>query len=139
MPGDYLVELQEVKMIQNRKRQDTFIVSAKVIESTNPERAPGCSPSQVMVLREDILETIYSNIKQFAAAACGIDDPDEYVPEDGKSVEEFWDELLEYVVDEKEQPLKGTKIRLNCTNIQTREGKDFTKHVWGSVVEDVEA
>lgn len=134
LEGDYLVEIDEVKMIQNRKKQDTFIIAAKVLESTNDQRKPGCKPSQVMVLRSDIIETILANIKQFAGAALEIDDPDNYEPEDGTSADEFWDSTLEYLVSD-EQPLKGQKMRLNCSNIKTQAGKDFTKHVWGEVVE----
>ena len=134
LEGDYLVELDEVKMIETRKKQDCWVVSAKVLESTNPQRAPGCKPSQVIVLREDILETCMGNIKAFAAAVLGIENPDAYVPEDGKSVDEFWDSTLESMVAD-DQPLKGVKIKLNVTQIKTKSDKDFSKHSWGPVVQ----
>lgn len=134
LEGDYVVELDEVKMIINRKKQDTFIVSGKVLESTNPARAPGCKPSQVMVFKEDIIETIWSNVKQFAGAVMGLDDPDGYAPEDGTSVEDFWDQSLEFLVAE-EQPMKGHKMRLNCSQITTQAGNPFTKHVWAPYAE----
>ena len=134
LAGDYDVELDEVKLIDTRKGQEAFIISGKVLTSTNPDRAPGCKPSQVMVLKTEILETVMSNIKQFAGAALGIEDPDDYEPEEGKTLEEFWDETLEAIVSD-EQPLKGVKIHLNVSMIKTREGKDFSKHVWTHIPE----
>jgi hypothetical protein len=149
MEGDYLVELDEVKLMINRKRQKTFIISGKVLESTNPMRAPGCKPSQVMIIKDDIAETVYGNIKQFAGAILGLEDPDSYVPEEARhlvgrtdqasqealagAIDRFWDESLEYMINDA-QPLRGTRIRLNCVQIETREKKPFTKHVWGPVV-----
>jgi hypothetical protein len=137
-PGDYLVEIDEIKFLKNRKGQDCFIVGAKVLESSNPERAPGCRPSQVVVLRSDILETAWGNIKQFAGAIMGLEDPDSYVPEDGTSIDDFWDQALEFMVAD-EQPMEGAKIHLNCTNIKTKAGNDFTKHIWGPLVSMPEA
>ena len=142
LDGDYLVELDEVKMIVSRKKQDTWIVSGKVLESTNPQRAPGCKPSQVIVLKEEILETCMGNIKAFAAAVLGIVDPDAYVPDlkPGETPEtakdRFWDETLEALVSEA-QPAKGLKIKLNVTTIKTKAGKDFGKHQWTHVAEKV--
>lgn len=147
LPGDYDVELDEVKLIKARKGTECFIISAKVLTSTNEERQPGCKPSQVMVLREDILETVMGNIKQFAGAVLGIEDPDSYeaeidpsIPDDTveAATDRFWDEALELMISD-EQPLKGMHIHLNCTNIQTKEKKDFTKHVWGPVLKQPES
>lgn len=143
LEGDYLVELSEVKFQVNRKKQEQFIVAGKVLESTNPARAPGCKPSQVITIMEEYLETCWGNVKQFAGAVMGLSDPDAYVAEanPGESPEEaakrFWDESIEYMISE-EQPLRGTKIRLNVTKIKkkdTSKGEFFSKHVWGPVIE----
>jgi delta 1-pyrroline-5-carboxylate dehydrogenase len=143
LPGDYEVMLEEIKFFLNRKKQDTFVVAAKVLKSTCSERAPGCKPSQVIILKEDILETVMGNIKQFAGAVLGIGDPDSFVADIDPSIPEdtpeaatdrFWEETLESLVSD-EQPAKGVVIKLNVTTIKTRENKDFNKHVWGPVVE----
>lgn len=144
-PGDYLVELEETKFINNRKKIDCFIISGKVIESTNPARAPGCKPSQVITIREDILETCMGNVKQYAGAVLGIPDPDSYVAEvDPKipndtpeaATDRFWDEALEALVSDA-QPARGIKIKLNVTAIEKKDqskSKFFNKHTWGPVV-----
>jgi hypothetical protein len=144
-PGNYTVDIDEVKFINNRKKVDCFIVAAKVIESDNPSRAPGCKPSQVITIREDILETCMGNIKAFAGAILGIPDPDGYVAEvDPKiagdtpeaATDRFWDEALEALVSEA-QPAKGIRIKLNVTAIEKRDqskGKYFNRHSWGPIV-----
>lgn len=141
LEGDYEVELDEVKMITSRKSKDCFIISGKVLTSTNAQRAPGCKPSQVITIREDILATVMGNIKQFAGAALEIENPDDYVadvdpaiPGDDpqRATDRFWEQTLEYLVSD-EQPLKGMRIRLNVTQIQTKDKNAFSKHVWGPV------
>lgn len=145
LDGDYDVELDEVKLITPRTPPDCFIVSAKVVKSTCAERAPGCKPSQVIKMKEAILETVMGNIKQFAGAALGIEDPDSYtvapdpdIPDDTTeaATDRFWDEALEFMISE-DQPLRGMVIHLNCSTIITKEKKQpFTKHVWGPVVSE---
>ena len=135
LEGDYVVSIEEVKMIVNRNKQDTFIVSATVLESSCPSRAPGCRPSQVIVLKDGAnLATLWGNIKQFSGALLGITDPDSYVPEDGTSVEDFWDQAMEFAVSE-DQPMQGHKMRLTCSMILTKANKPFTKHVWAPYTE----
>lgn len=138
LEGDYTVEIEAVKWQTNRKKQEQFIIEAKVVESTNPDRAPGCRPSHILTIREDIAETIWGNIKQAAGALMGLEDPDNFVPSEwdlDMDVDEFWETSLEEMVS-KDNPYKGTIIKLNCATIQTREGNDFTKHVWGPVVKE---
>jgi hypothetical protein len=157
LAGDYVVDLQEIKFITNRKRTECFIIAGKIVESTNPDRAPGTVASQVITIREDILATVMGNIKQFAGAVLGIQDPDGYLAEIDPTIQipeivggvatgrllpdtpqdatdRFWDESLEAMVHDS-QPCKGIRIRLNCTTIKTKEGKDFTKHIWGPTID----
>ena len=140
--GDYEVEIDEVKLIRTREGHDSFVISAKVEKSTNPQRAPGCKPSQVIALKEKILETAMGNVKQFAGAVLGILDPDSYLAEcdplipgdtPEAATQRFWEESLELMVSD-EQPCRGVRIHLNCTDIKTRTGGDFTKHVWGPLL-----
>lgn len=133
LEGNYLVEILGIKFEKNRKKQDMFIVEGLVVESDNEARGPGCKPSQVITIKEEYAETAWGNIKQFAGCMLGIESPDDYVPADGTPVDDFWDRSLEFMVS-PQQPLKGTKVRLNCTQIETREKKPFTKHIWGPVV-----
>jgi hypothetical protein len=142
LPGDYVVDIQAIKFFTNRKGQDTFVIEAKVVESTNEKREPGCVPSQVIVFREDILSTIMGNIKQFVGALLEIKDPDAYeempdlrIPGDTveAATDRFWEQAIESLVSDA-QPAKNMRIHLNVTNIKTKAEKDFGKHVWGPLV-----
>jgi hypothetical protein len=127
--GTYKVEIEEVKLKTARDGVEVFIISAKVLESTNSERPAGCKASQVIKLRPDLMDTALSNIKQFLGTAMGIANPDLYVPEDGQDLAEFWEQSFELAVS-SDQPLEGLQLGLNCTNKLTKAGKDFTVHNW---------
>lgn len=138
LDGDYEVEFEECKFEHTRKG-DTWITKAKVIKSTNPERAPGVAPSWVVVLKPEYIDTCMGDIKGFAAAVLGINNPDAYVPEGGPEGErpedkkartdKFWDDTLEYIVSDA-QPLRGMRIGLNVVTIMTKKEKPFGKHTW---------
>lgn len=131
--GDHLVEVLAVKMIETRAGDDCFIVEGRVLESTS--MTEGVVAAWVNTIQKRYLETIFGNIKAFAAEFLGIDDPDSYEPDDGTDVDDFWDESLEYMCSE-EQPLKGAQIRLSCAMVKTKNNTDFTKHFWGPVVKE---
>lgn len=142
--ANYLVCLDEIKLIEANAGHDTFIISAIVEESDNPERKVGCKPSQVIPLKPgNFLDTYLGNVKAAAAAFNEVQNPDDFVAEvDPKipgdtpesATERYWDELLEFITSD-EQPLKGMRVRLNCTTIVTKGKKQpFTKHTWGEVV-----
>ena len=138
LDGDYEVEVEETKMVRNRKGIDCFIISATVLKSTNSQRAVGCKPAQVIPMKPDLLPTALGAIKAFAAAVMGIENPDGYKEEckKGEGQDEandrFWEESLEALVSD-EQPAKGTKLHLNVATIKTKAGNDFSKHVWSAL------
>jgi hypothetical protein len=134
LEGDYTVEIADVKKIKNRNKQDVFIVAATVLESTNPKIIPGCKPSQVIVMKQEYLETCLANVKAFLAAMLEIDDPKNFVPENNENKNVFWLRMLKQMSAE-DQPARGTKIHLNCVQIKTKTGKDYTRHQWGPVIE----
>ena len=138
LEGDYEVDIQEIKFFENRDGIMTFIVNAKIVTSSNPDRAPGSCPSQVITLKKKFLETSWGNIKQFAGAILGIDDPDAYkgeidptIPGDtvAEATNRFWEETMETMVSD-EQPCKDMPLHLNCSTISKKNGDPFTKHVW---------
>lgn len=126
LPGNYVVEIQKVTTTRSqRDRKDYFIIEAKVLESDNPERKPGMVPSQAI----DIGNIMgFPNIKGFLAAANGIDPADEAAVEEALGGDKA-EETAEYAASD-ENPLAGMVLGLECFNIKTREGNDFTKHVW---------
>lgn len=143
--GAHLVEIEEVKFFTAKDGVDTFIVGARVLETNSDRVVVGSSPSQVVKIKPQYLATVMGNVKQFAAAATGVENPDTYVPEGAESLEgdaleeaqdAYWEEVLEILVDEKEQALKGTKIFLSCSPIPTKAGGTFTKHKWGPLADE---
>lgn len=134
LPGNYLVKIRAVKLIDTLAGHQSFVIEGTVVESDNPERSPGTPASQVIALKPAIMATAMSNVKNFMGAALAIADPDSYVPDEG-TVEDFWNATGEYFISEK-QPLAGKNLYLSCTTIKTKKGEDFTKHTWMPYEED---
>ncbi len=120
LPGQYLVEITKVHMIQSRKREDMFIIETVVIESDVPGRPKGSRPSQLIKLSND---AAMGNIKSFLAAVMNEEDPDSIG-------EDEWEATGELVVSE-ENPLAGIRVYLNCVDMVTKSGGEFTLHNWG--------
>ena len=121
LPGNYVVEVLRCFTMRSRKREDLFFVECQIHWSDNPERKAGTKASWVVNFKQD---AALGNIKGFVAATQGID------PADNNAVNEAIDvEVCEYAVD-GDNPLAGTKLSLQCTNIVTRAGNDFTLHRW---------
>ena len=46
------------------------------------------------------------------------------------------EQICELICDEEENPLQGMKLNLECSNIKTKKGGDFTKHFWNPIEEE---
>ena len=121
LAGLYKVRIVKVTTINSRKKDDLFIVEAKILESDNKDRKVGSSCSWVVNLKQD---AALGNIKGFVAAANGIDPTDEDTVN-----KEVTEEAVEYVCSD-DNPLKDVELNLECTAIKTRAGGDFTLHKW---------
>jgi hypothetical protein len=129
LPGKYEVEVVAVKMIETRKKEDMFIVECLINESDNPERRVGTKAAYCCNRKHD---SFLGNVKAFLAACNGAD------PENEAQVAEVFMEngrdttqdVADFAIDEKENPLAGTKLGLTCVNKKTRTGGDFTLHFW---------
>ena len=121
LEGKYLVEIVKVMTLNSRKKEDLFIVEAKILKSSNPERKVGITASWIVNLKHD---AALGNIKGFVAAANGIS------PSDKEEVDRNVDEeAVEYACSE-DNPLAGVQLDLECVQIKTREKRDFTLHKW---------
>lgn len=121
VPARYKVAIKRVHTITSRKKEDLFIVEAKILESDCPDRPEGMGCSWVVNMKQD---AALGNIKGFIAAANGID------PSSEEEVDaEVTEEVCETVVSNA-NPLEGTEVGLECVMIKTREDKDFTLHRW---------
>lgn len=124
LEGIYRVRLVKVHMYSGRKGDAFFIVEAEIIESNNPQRPVGMKCSQVIKMSQD---AALGNIKAFLAAANGID-----IDADGAMQvvqEEITEEVAELAVHAS-NPLAGIELKLQCTQIKTQAGNDFTRHDW---------
>ena len=126
LPGEYIVLVQKVFLQESRKREVLFIAECLIQASSNPERREGQRCSWVVKMSQD---AAMGNIKRFLAACCGIEPSMEAVVN-----EEITEELAEVAVSDG-NPLAGTIVGLQATNIKTREGNDFTLHEWQPVSE----
>ena len=124
LPGNYLVEIVKVHIFDTRKRETMFCVDCKVLESDNPERPVGSSPTWMVKMS---LDSAFGNIKGFIAAAIGKDDPNapDITPKE-------WEDTAELAISAA-NPLAGMKVRAECLNILTKDNKPFTQVRWGTV------
>jgi hypothetical protein len=118
LPGKYLVEIDVVKVHEGRKKRDFFIVSGKNLESDHEERKVGSKCSWVADLDNDATP---GNIKSFLSGVLNVGLSDLEAEE--------WEKLYDRAIED-DNPLCGFTARLHVTNIKTRAGNDFSKHVW---------
>jgi hypothetical protein len=131
--GRHLVELSELKLFDSRDGIPTFVVSGEVAETTGG--AGGIVCAQVIQVDQKNKQTKLGNIKQLIAALMGVA-PD-FKPDD-EDPDQFWENAITYYTS-KENPAKGTFIRLTCEEVQLKNARadgssTFLKHSWGPVV-----
>lgn len=126
LTGNYLVEIDTVKVHEGRKKSDYFIVTGENKESDNEDRPVGVKPGWVMDIDKDASP---GNVKLFLAGIYGIKLED--LDDDG------WEKLADRVIEE-DNPLNGFLAKLNVTMVKTRAGGDYSKHNWSCAYEDMD-
>lgn len=129
-PGFYLVEIQETKIIETRKKVDAIIIGCKIlgVKDDNEDcNQPGTTASQVLMLGGEAADSSLSNWKGFLAKAAGIDDPEEHNDAEWESVA---------VAAVEDNVFARTVMVLNCFEITTKKGHPFTRHDWLRVADD---
>lgn len=135
VPGSYIVKINKCVLKANRKGIDNYIIETEVLESDTKEIPVGSNPAQIIPMTKDLA---LSNIKQFLGCMMGIPDVDSFQPDNGQSVDQFWEEAGETSVASS-QPLEGYVAELVCHNKKLKNGGDFTVHVWKQRRTDLEA
>lgn len=125
LAGKYIVKVKRCFTMRSRKKEDLFIVECEIIESTNEDRPAGTSASWVVNFKQD---AALGNIKGFIGAANGLED-------EASINAEVTEEVCEYVVSD-DNPLAGTVLLLEATDVKTRAGNPFTKHAWAPFSEE---
>jgi len=113
-PGQFLVRVDTVKVIESRKKEEMFIVENTLLDSDHPKLKRGSSVSWVVLSSWD---TYLGSIKHFVSVAQEIEMDD--VDESG----------IEMVVSE-DNPCSGTILKVEAKNVRKKDGGDFTKCVW---------
>lgn len=110
--GDY--EFQSA-----RNGRPYVVVNLEVVESTCDDREEGMQCAWFMWLDNDMGPV---NLKNWVGACLG------YEP----GSDEVNDEVDEDVVEEafEDQNFVGLEIYVNCTQVETKSGGDFTRHDW---------
>lgn len=117
LQGSYLLEVQRVLLKDNRNGAKRFIVETKILESSNGERPAGIQASWIQKLDQDAAKP---NIKRFIMAATGC------------KADEVTGPAVDSIVGVG-NPLRGTKVRVQCEQVTTSKGAPFTKHRWMAV------
>ena len=116
-PGNYLCEVQALKVIQSQKRQGQhfFVAELCVLESDNDDFGSGEAASWVVNMAH---QSAMANIKGFAEAL----DP---ASDDGSVTPASMDALIS-----SGNPAAGIKVKGFLYNVKTKAGGDFTKANW---------
>lgn len=127
------IEIDRCLTLETREKGLAFIAEFKVLTSTCQDIQPGSSCSWYQSMGRNIRETALSAIKGFIAAASGLDPR-----KDAQRIKDELDPGIEEMMDAvtgQENVLCGTKIHVETYSKQTKEGGDFTVHIFTPFVE----
>lgn len=136
--GTYKVAIVQCKAIVNRNRENLFVINAKILESSNPQRVPGMVCGQLIKLTGKGSESGLGNVKAFVARALQLDPNSE---SDMKQItSEFMEKEVVTGVDPKTKlptgnAFEGMVFLLSCRNKETKTGGNFTLHDWTLAVD----
>lgn len=122
IPGLFTVDLEACKMVESQNGDECFVVETRMVESNVDERPVGGEMSWVVNLDGKFPESAAGRVKAFILAATGFDD--------GDLDEEEFMKLVDEIVDEKKNPLAGTRMRLEATH---NDSKTFTRTTWSKL------
>jgi len=136
-PGNYRVQIQASKWIKGQLGKNFFIVEFKILKSDNPEVPVGAQRSWVVDMStSNVMRG--PNVKGFIAAVSGVDGS---LDDAADRIEEYWRAqsgadlgfeaiMGELVIDQN--ILENVEMDLECVNISTRTGGEFTKFNWAT-------
>lgn len=128
-PGRFLGRLLVAKGIESRDGNTAFVAEFEILESNNPENHPvGDRPSYyVAISKAKFPETAKGNIADCMRAMIACRELCE--GGDAPTIDEvdISNELAEAITDEEDQPMAGTIMGIQATEITTRAGNPFTK------------
>ena len=123
--GQYLLRIVQCKSFESRQRKLFYLVELDVVQSDNHDRPEGMRVSWMTNLGLDMGPI---NVKRFLGAAMGMD------PSDPKVNQEINSDVARMSVDDT-QPLHGTLIYAQCSDITTKAGTPFLDVRWAPVAQ----
>jgi hypothetical protein len=135
-PNTYRVKIADVKYITARDKHEYYIVETEILESDSPNLLPGTKASQVMRIT-DTYGYGLRDARAFNAAVLGVD-PDGFADFDGKSEDEYWDDIAEQSLSDEEtgeeSPYAGLEMQLRTTLKPKAESSGHvTLHHWSAL------
>ena len=109
--GNYLLEIQVIKVIATRAKGNFVVSEFRVLESSGPEAAPVGSLVSHMIKMS--LDSALGNVKQLASGVLA------------KNPKEVTAENCDRMVSD-ENPCAGTVVRASAVEIKTKAGTPFT-------------
>lgn len=111
LDGQYLLEVETIKMIKTRERKRLFLIEFKVLTSTNPDRPEGLVVSWMTNMDSDMGPV---NTKRVIAALSKID------PNSEEANTEITADVCRLAVSD-EQPFKGEQVFAQATTVRTKK------------------
>ena len=125
-PGLYTCEIIKVKVDRAQAGFPYFLMEFKCVESSHPDIPAGMIVSWMATLKNETFKaTFWSNVKGAVLAAVQHSNPQ-------ITATEITDAVIAQVCSEA-QPLTGSLVRAQASDIRTKVGNPFTKVVFSAV------
>lgn len=121
-PGRYIVKIKDVKFIDGH-RGESFVIETKVLAAvSSAEDAPevGDTAAHVWKVSGDKKQVGLGTWMQFMCAVLGMNQDDQ--------TDDEWETISNDVIDNN--AFEDIDMLLECHNIVTQAGDNFTKHTW---------
>lgn len=118
-PGVYDVEVVRLTTGQTRKKVDFFAADLRVIGSNNPDHRSGEVVNFFVGMDK---EPALGNIKAFAVACLS--------SEGAIDAASITEEVMNGLVEKGGEAVAGTRLKVQVTQVPTKTGGTYSKHLW---------
>ncbi len=125
LPGNYIAQLDVMKMIRTRNDDDMFVSEWDILESSNEDRSAGSHCSFLQNFSGNQKEVAPGNVKACIAAASGVD------------LDEIDSDGVEVALSEK-NPLRGRLVRVEVVASTSKKGREYHRHRFFSIPDEMQ-
>jgi hypothetical protein len=123
--GDFIVQINELELVETRSKGPALVSHFKVLESSNPEVEPGMVRDWYRSMVDDAAK---ADLKRFFTLLCAIEAGDDFDP----NIHMSQDHIAQAIDDgiAPDQRFKGMKLRLNVFTKPQKNNpaKEFSVH-----------